>query len=161
MLRILQSAEITVWLDGGWGVDALLQTQTRPDKDMDIILQVSDVPKLIKILENLTFTVTEGTPLNAFVLVDERGLKVDVHAVTFDHIGNGIHRMDTGGDWIFTPEAFTGQGMIDGMHIHSLSPLAQVKCHAQGYHPTQKDLQDLELLQQCFNIALSPELRRK
>lgn len=28
-----------VWLDGGWGVDALLGRQTRPHDDMDIVIE--------------------------------------------------------------------------------------------------------------------------
>lgn len=30
---------ITIWLDGGWGVDALLEKQTRPHGDIDIVIQ--------------------------------------------------------------------------------------------------------------------------
>ena len=37
---------ITVWVDGGWGVDALLGRQTRPHSDLDIALRHSDIPKL-------------------------------------------------------------------------------------------------------------------
>ncbi len=33
LLRWLKEASIEVWLDGGWGVDALLDTQTREHKD--------------------------------------------------------------------------------------------------------------------------------
>jgi hypothetical protein len=29
---------IKIWIDGGWGVDALLGRQTRPHKDLDIAL---------------------------------------------------------------------------------------------------------------------------
>jgi len=43
LLRLLDSASIDTWLDGGWGVDALLHEQTRPHKDMDVVVRVSDV----------------------------------------------------------------------------------------------------------------------
>ena len=46
LLRLFQGAGIEVWLDGGWAVDALLGAQTRPHKDVDIILRVADLPKL-------------------------------------------------------------------------------------------------------------------
>ena len=160
LLRGLASAGITVWLDGGWGIDALLQTQTRPHKDVDIIPQVADVPKLLETLERRGFVIQEGTPPHAFVLSNGQGLAVDIHAVTFAEDGKGIHRMDNGGDWIFKAEAFTGLGVIDGMTVHCLSPLAQVQCHAQGYPPTEKDLHDMELLQQRFKIELPVALRR-
>ena len=45
----LHQARIRVWLDGGWGVDALLGRETRPHHDVDIIVSVSDVPKLLEV----------------------------------------------------------------------------------------------------------------
>ena len=42
---------IEVWLDGGWGVDALLGEQTRPHSDVDIVIQHKDAPKLRELLE--------------------------------------------------------------------------------------------------------------
>ena len=46
LLRLFEGANIPVWLDGGWGVDALLRRQSRRHQDVDIILPVGDVPKL-------------------------------------------------------------------------------------------------------------------
>jgi lincosamide nucleotidyltransferase A/C/D/E len=35
----LQAMGIPIWLDGGWGVDALLGEQTRPHDDLDIVVE--------------------------------------------------------------------------------------------------------------------------
>jgi hypothetical protein len=35
---LFRSHGITVWVDGGWGIDALLGRQTRPHSDLDIAL---------------------------------------------------------------------------------------------------------------------------
>jgi lincosamide nucleotidyltransferase A/C/D/E len=35
----LQAVGIPIWLDGGWGVDALLGEQTRPHDDLDIVVE--------------------------------------------------------------------------------------------------------------------------
>ena len=43
----LEQAGIQVWLDGGWGIDALLGRDTRPHHDLDIVVRVSDVPKAL------------------------------------------------------------------------------------------------------------------
>jgi hypothetical protein len=43
LLQLFESSGIEVWLDRGWGVDALLGTQTRPHKDVDIILRIADL----------------------------------------------------------------------------------------------------------------------
>src|SRR5262245_25069656 len=50
LLQQLESAGIEVWLDGGWAVDAVLGAQTRPHKDVDIILRVTDLLKLGELL---------------------------------------------------------------------------------------------------------------
>jgi lincosamide nucleotidyltransferase A/C/D/E len=51
LLRQLGQADVPVWLDGGWGVDALLGEQTRHHGDLDIVVQLEDVPKLRQLLE--------------------------------------------------------------------------------------------------------------
>jgi lincosamide nucleotidyltransferase A/C/D/E len=160
LARLFESAGLTVWLDGGWVVDALLQTQTRPHKDLDIIPCLADIPKLLEILKSRGFAIQKGTPPHVFVLADSAGAEVDIHAVTFDQDGNGVHRMEGGGNWTFPAEAFSGRGIIDGVSVKCLSPAAQVQCHAQGYTPTEKDLQDMELLQKRFNIELPAILQR-
>ena len=51
LLQLFAQHRIEVWVDGGWGVDALLGEQTRPHGDLDIALQHADVPKLRALLE--------------------------------------------------------------------------------------------------------------
>jgi lincosamide nucleotidyltransferase A/C/D/E len=160
LLRLFDDASVPVWLDGGWGVDALLETQTRRHKDVDIILAVAHVPKLRALLSRKNFELKEGTPPDSFVLANESGLEVDVHAVTFDADGNGVYRMQNGEDWIFPAEGFSGRGQIQGMSVFCLSPTAQVLCHAQGYVPVEKDLRDMQLLRERFGVELPKHLRR-
>ena len=101
LLQLFESAGIEVWLDGGWAVDALLGAQTRPHKDVDIILRVADIPTLREILTRRGFQIQNGGTESNFVLADRFGLEVDVHAIVFDRDGNGVYRMQNGSDWIF------------------------------------------------------------
>jgi len=156
----LHQARIRVWLDGGWGVDALLGRETRAHHDIDIIVSVSDVPILLEVCCGKGFTLREGSPQHAFVLVNESGREIDVHTVDFSSDGSAAHRMDTGETWIFSAESFTGSGVIEGVRVLCLSAEAQVRCHAQGYTPTEKDLRDMELLQEAFGVELPPLLQR-
>jgi lincosamide nucleotidyltransferase A/C/D/E len=160
LLLLLEGAAIPVWLDGGWGVDALLQTQTRSHKDVDLILPVADVPKLRELLAERGFNVRGGKPPDSFVLADGEGLEVDVHAVTFDEAGNGVYRMQNGEDWIYTAEHLSGRGRVGAKGVGCLTPEAQVLCHAYGYALTEKDYRDVELLERRFRIELPPQLRR-
>jgi len=160
LLRLLGSAYIEAWLDGGWGVDALLHEQTRVHKDVDVIVRVSDVPELREQLLSRSYTLKEGSPPNSFVLADGRGLEVDVHAVVFDDAGNGVYRMENGEDWIYPAEGFDGRGRVDGIEVRCLTPEVQVLCHAHGYDPVTKDFRDMEHLRTRFAIELPPHLTR-
>ena len=160
LLQLIEEAEIPVWLDGGWGVDALLGRQTRTHKDIDIILPVADVPKLQVLLARKGFVLRDGQPPNSFVLADGAGLEVDVHAVVFDGEGNGVYRMQNGEDWVYPAEGFSGRGLVESMGVGCLSPAAQVLCHAHGYLPTEKDIHDMELLHDRFGVELPLHLRR-
>jgi lincosamide nucleotidyltransferase A/C/D/E len=161
LLQLFDSAEIEVWLDGGWAVDAVLGEQTRAHKDVDIILRVSDLQKLRDVLSDRGFEIRSGGTESNFVLADSSGLEVDVHAIVFDPEGNGVYRMQDGSDWIFPAAGFSGRGVIQGHAVRCLSPEVQVLCHAHGYVPTEKDLRDMELLQARFNVEPPPHLLRK
>lgn len=50
LLEKIEQIGIEVWIDGGWGVDALLGRQTRPHNDIDIFVQKKDDAEIIKLL---------------------------------------------------------------------------------------------------------------
>lgn len=160
LLRLFQNVGIEVWLDGGWAVDAVLGNQTRPHKDVDIILRVTDLPKLRETLADRGFEIRNSGTESNFVLADRSGIEVDVHAIVFDEEGNGVYRMADGSDWIFPASGFSGRGVVQDVSVRCLSPEVQVLCHAHGYVPTEKDLRDMELLQARFGVELPPHLQR-
>lgn len=160
LLRRLEENGIEAWLDGGWAVDAALGEQTRPHKDLDVILRVSDVPELRRILGGVGFRTQDGGTESNFVLEDGAGREVDVHAIVFDEEGNGVYRMSNGSDWVFPAAGFGGRGEIRGFAVRCLTPDVQVLCHAHGYLPTEKDVRDMELLQARFGVELPAQLRR-
>lgn len=161
LLQVFEEAGIEVWLDGGWAVDAVLGEQTRPHKDVDIILQASDVETLCNLLHRRGYGIRPGGTESNFVLADDSGNEVDIHAIAFDREGNGVYRMEDGSDWIFPATGFDGRGVIAGRAVRCLSPVVQVLCHAHGYTPTEKDLTDMERLRARFGVTLPPHLQRR
>lgn len=161
ILTVLDDASVRVWLDGGWGVDALLGEQTRDHADLDIILNSSDVALLREALLAIGFQVKPGGTASNFNLVDGRGREVDVHPIEFDQRGYGFFQLDDGRRWPFPPAAFSGHGRVGGRPVRCLSPDAQVQCHGQGYEPTENDLQDMERLQERFGLVLPLSLCRQ
>ena len=125
LLQLFEKAGIEMWLDGGWAVDALLGMQTRPHKDVDIILRVADLPRLRDILGDRGFEIRQGGTESNFVLADLSGLEIDVHAIVFDLDGNGVYRMENGSDWIFPAAGFTGRGVVGEIGVRCLSPETQ------------------------------------
>src|SRR6266542_5091018 len=89
----LENLGIEMWVDGGWGVDALLGKQKRPHKDLDIAIQQKDVPKLRALLEVRGYKeikLEEAQPWN-FVLGDDKDHEIDVHVILFDDKRNGLY----------------------------------------------------------------------
>ena len=60
VLDALGSAGLDVWVDGGWGVDALVGEQTRPHEDLDLVVARSDVPRAEAALRPLGFAPAAG-----------------------------------------------------------------------------------------------------
>jgi lincosamide nucleotidyltransferase A/C/D/E len=154
ILDALTSAGIEAWLDGGWGVDALLGEQTRPHQDLDLVVRLEDVARLRSALAPAGFELVEGVPESNFVLRDGRGREVDVHPVRFDDAGDGVYRMEDGGDWIFPAAGFVGRGVVGGRDVRCLTPEVQMLGHAGGYEPHETDFHDMRLLHERFGTAL-------
>ncbi len=143
---------IAVWLDGGWGVDALLGEQTRPHSDVDIVIQQGDVPRLRELLEAQGYgdVPRDDTSAWNFVLGDSRGRLVDVHAVVFDAEGNGLYGPPERGV-MYPAGSLTGMGDLDGYAVKCISAEYMVKFHT-GYKLRESDFHDVSALCARFGI---------
>lgn len=159
-LALMEASSIDVCLDGGWGIDALLGEQTRAHHDLDIIVRVDDLPRLLAVTEASGYARQPGGTETNFVLKTPSSHEVDVYAIRFDERGFGVFTLPDGRMWPFPPSAFQGRGHIQGKAVRCLSPDAQVQCHAQGYTPDEADLQDMALLQDRFGVVLPLALCR-
>ena len=106
LLARLAVAELDVWLDGGWGVDALLAEQTRAHDDLDLVSWIEDSNRLEEVLAECGYRTAGGGLPSSFELVDDAGHQVDVHPVAFDDQGDGIYVMADGSRWVYPAAAF-------------------------------------------------------
>ena len=157
VVDLLEADGIDVWLDGGWGVDALLERQTRGHDDLDLVVELAHADRIIELLRGLGYSQVAGNPRKSFVMVDVRGCQVDIHPVTFDAEGGGVYQMDDGNEWVYPSEGFNGMGSVNGRPVRCLSPDVQVLVHA-GYDSTQKDYRELYLLRERFGVEPPPAL---
>ena len=159
VVELLSSNGIEVWLDGGWGVDALLERQTREHDDLDLVAHLDDSSRLIAALEVAGYELVAGGPPKSFVLVDADGRQVDVHPVIFDDTrGGGVYQMDDGREWIYPSQGFTGRDQVEGKAMRCLTPEVQVLVH-DGYELTEKDYLELALLHDRFGVELPDRYR--
>ena len=163
---------VQLWVDGGWGIDALVGWQTRSHKDFDAIVAFEDLPTLTRFLSGRAFALKEIWPENrwapcpellaligrerpaveaatAFVLEDGSGRELDFHVVRFDGYGHGMPAWK--GDFVFPPEAFAGLGVVGGTRVRCLSAETQMRTHT-GYVLQESDVHDLRLLHDRFGI---------
>lgn len=151
----------TTWLQGGWGIDALLGRQTREHKDVDLLVEVKDVTKLLHLLEPRGFTlaytweenvwvVDKGirTP-TAFVLSHADGRELDVHAARLDTQGQAIPAWDS--ELVFTPEDLSGTGTLKGVPVRCWSAKMQMRTHL-GYELPRYQIEDLKLLHEVLGV---------
>lgn len=151
---------IQIWIDGGWCVDALLGKETRPHKDIDIVIQEKDLSNFRRFLEIQGYkdiNLEEAKPWN-FVLGDNKGHQIDVHVIVLDDKGNGIYGPAENGQ-MYPAESLTGSGIIGGQLLKCISPEWIIRFHS-GYELKEKDFKDVSALWEKFNIDLPEEFKR-
>lgn len=154
---MMQSLDIKVWVDGGWGVDALLGKQTRKHKDLDIAVQKKDLKKLRKALQSRGYrdVPQDDTREWNFVLGDDGGRLVDIHVIEIDEAGNGIYGPVENGE-MYPASSLTGEGVIEGVEVRCISVEDLVKFHS-GYELSKTDYKDVKTLCEKFGVKLPGE----
>ncbi|SOC52410.1 nucleotidyltransferase domain-containing protein [Ornithinimicrobium cerasi] len=78
-------------VNGGWGVDGLVGRQTRPHRDLDIVLDDAHETGLVSWLESRGYRVQEDWRPVRVELAGPDG-RVDVHPMRLDVYGDGIQQ---------------------------------------------------------------------
>ncbi len=163
VLRVLSrllNHGISVWLDGGWAVDALLGQQTREHSDLDIVIEARNLQTALAELAALGYERREEEHSRAwnFVLADGQGHRVDFHIVVLDEGGKGIYGPPANGEF-YSAAALRGTGSIDGLELRCIAPAELIEYH-DGYELDCCDFQDVRLLCERFGLPLPERFER-
>ncbi len=148
----LKERHIKIWLDGGWGVDALMGGQTRPHGDLDLVVEKKNLEKLVQILRNLGYAEMPRNDTRAwnFVFCDKKGNEIDIHVITININGDGIYGPPENEE-AYPAQSLTGTGSINGIEVRCLTPEYQVHNHT-GYKLKEKDYKDVKGLCDKYNL---------
>ncbi len=155
LIGLLEEHGIDVWLNGGWGVDALLGHQTREHEDLDITISSAQRAAYSSVMEAAGFRTYRVDNEFNWVLVDGRGRLVDVHLVDFSETlitGTGVSTYGPAG-LPFEVGSLEGRGTIAGKPVKCEMAEFQVRGHTR-YTPDETDYRDVLALCQAFDIEV-------
>ena len=149
-----QSNDITVWIDGGWCVDALLGVQTRKHDDLDIAVSRANNQKLRELLENNGYKEEkrdDSCEYN-YVMKNEHGQLIDIHVFEYNGRGENTYGVP------YPFGSLTGKGKIKNKSVNCVSPKWMFKfklwANDTSYEPREKDIIDAQALSERFGYKL-------
>jgi aminoglycoside phosphotransferase (APT) family kinase protein len=149
IVSLLEDNGLAVWLDGGWGVDALAGRPTRPHQDLDLAIRLAEAGAVVRLLAGLGYEVFEDEMPTRLDLRDAGDHRVDLHPLTFDQAGNGLQQLPDGTFGTYTAEGLTGRGTVGQRPVPCLSLALQLRFHT-GYELDDNDRHDIGLLEQLL-----------
>ena len=160
LLGVLDDHSVDACVGGGWGVDALLEQQTREHSDLDLWLSSADIEPLFVGLAacgvDRILPWPGDRPWN-FVLHDGARLRVDLHL--YEPLPEGkLHYGSVITGVVFPALALCGQGTIAGVSVRCEAPEWAVRWHT-GYEPRAVDRHDVALLCERFGLDLPAAFR--
>lgn len=155
LLKIVEHIGVDAWIDGGWGVDALVGYQTRPHNDIDIFIEKKNEPVFIRMLISKGYyeTKMEYTTESHTVWCDSYNRIIDLHLFEFGKVGTLYFENE-----IYPSDILNGKGIIGGIMVRCLSAEAQLLYH-QGYEHNENDVHDVLLLCKIFGFSLPAEYK--
>lgn len=152
-LKIAERLGVNVWIDGGWGVDALVGHETRPHNDIDIFIEKKDAAIFTSMLISNGYRETEMeyTTGDHTVWCDSCGHIIDLHLFKFGESGTLYFDNEA-----YPSDILNGKGLIGGVMVRCLSAEAQLLYH-QGYAHDENDMHDVLLLCKILEAPVPAE----
>src|SRR5437764_1277571 len=156
LLAALDDASIEYSAAGGWGIDALLRQETRPHKDIDLLVQSATLPTIEPLLTARRFRRADESEWPAFlILQDDAGRQVDLYLVEFDQRGDCWQRFSERRWDHFSTQELSGEGRISDYPVRCLSAEGQFR-QFLGYEWREPAIHDLNMLGRAFGISRPP-----
>jgi lincosamide nucleotidyltransferase A/C/D/E len=155
IIRYAEENGIDVWIDGGWGVDALLEEETRAHNDIDLFVEESNGKRFIELLKEKGFAeiIETYTTTSHTVWKDAKGRIIDLHIFIFNEEGYIVFEGD-----VFPSKVFGGIGKIGDKRVRCIDAENQVLFHL-GYEHDENDIHDVKLLCEKFDIPIPDEYK--
>ncbi|WP_426572161.1 nucleotidyltransferase domain-containing protein [Aquihabitans sp. McL0605] len=159
IIAMFERAEIGVWVEGGWGIDALLGHQNRDHGDLDLVVDAPRAEDARASLRAVGFEQIFDDAPGRYSFMDGRERAVDLCFAAADRYGDrwNLNRAVGRGEPDYPAECFT-YGWIGGQKVACLGPETQV-LHHLGYETEDVDRWDVGLLRERFDVPLPESLR--
>lgn len=146
VLAAVRAVGCRFWLEGGWGVDALVSRQTRPHRDIDIDIDATFEDDVLTALQALGYAIETDWRPNRVELGSTGHGWVEVHPLVIDVQGNARQAALDGGRHEF-PRSFFTVGCLGDVPVPCVSIGAQRLFHS-GFQLRDVDQHDLAVLDQ-------------
>lgn len=140
----LTDAGLDYWIGGGWGVDALIGSETRKHDDLDISVRSESLQAVLELLDRSGFRPHVDWLPTRIALRDDSGREIDVHPLRFQADGSAWLPGIEGNRFEYPTGSFT-TGLIGGRRVPCISAALQASFHT-GYPLQPKDLADIAAL---------------
>ena len=145
----LSEAGVTLWVDGGWCVDALVGYELREHNDLDIAISRQYEKALQDWLTAQGYTERPSPDKSAwnYVVGDDMGRLIDIHVFEFDNDGEHIYGIE------YPRESLSGHSILGNIEINCINP-EWMFCFKTGYTPAEKDIIDVHALADKYGFEI-------
>ena len=159
VLRLADRAGARLWIDGGWGVDALLGGQTREHGDLDVAIEARHLSAFLAALSGHGFVAAaeHGATAWNFLMQHRAGPVVDLHVIVLDAQGNGVLGPPEAGH-AYPADSLTGRGRIGDRIVDCITAEWAVKFR-DAYTGDAGDRADVLALCRRFDLTVPSQYR--
>lgn len=150
IIDLLKELGISYWIEGGWGIDALIGKQTREHRDIDIDFDASAEVDLMEKLIDMGYQIeTDERPTRVELFHPKHGY-LDLHPFDLSEPGMMKQANPAGGWFELAADWFT-ESSFEGRSIPCVSVEGQRLFHS-GYELREIDQSDLKNLNDAYPI---------